>query len=263
MKCIVCDNKMNFYFSKNFNSFGLAVADYYLCNKCGFVASKTHYDMSRNEWARLNKEFHQHNNSRKDNPYHRSERYFNQGLMLFLMKRYNFFKNEPFLDWGSGIGSLSKIAKKLFDIEIVNYDPYIQPELNSVRKNQLSKKGYDLVINNATFEHFANRKILEEINSYVSSDGCLAIHTLVTEKIPKDPSWMYFLPVHCSFYTNKSMKILMKQWGYYCSVYNEIAKMWFLFKDDTKEISKKVKVINEAVNQEYLKFKVGFMDYWK
>ena len=86
-------------------------------------------------------------------------------------------------------------------------------------ESKLKKRSYGLVLNNAVFEHVTNRETLDNIESFVTPKGCLAIHTLVPETIPKDSRWMYLLPVHCSFHTNKSMDILMKQWGYKCSVY--------------------------------------------
>lgn len=263
MYCIICDSEMIYYFSKKFNCYGLNSVDYCICKNCGFVASKTHYEMSGKKWEELNIKFHRDNNIRKDNPHNRNQRYFNQSLMLFLMKKYNFFSNEPFLDWGSGIGSVSKISDELFNVDIRNYDRYIKPHLKTINENELIKRKYNLVINNAVFEHVTKRKTLDEIESYVTHNGCFAIHTLVPETIPKDPDFMYFLPVHCSFHTNRSMEILINQWGYSCSVYNEHSKMWILFKTNIKEIAEKVEILNKSIGWNYLKFKPGFMDYWK
>jgi hypothetical protein len=74
---------------------------------------------------------------------------------------------------------------------------------------------------------------------------------------------MYLLPVHCAFHTNKSMEILMEQWKYNCSVYNEQSKMWVLFREETKEVQARVDKLNNSLGWEYLHFKNGFMDYWK
>ena len=59
------------------------------------------------------------------------------------------------------------------------------------------------------------------------------------------------------------MGILMEQWGYTCSVYNEFSKMWVMFKKSPAEILYSVEDLNNELGWNYLKFKEGFMDYWK
>lgn len=263
MQCIICDNQMNYYFSKTFKKYNLNKVDYYVCSNCGFGASETHYNMSKKTWEKLNLEFHINHNLKVEDPYNRHKRYFQQSIMLKLMKQYNFFDDGLILDWGSGEGNVSELANEFFDISILNFDRYIEPKINKIKEKNLEKKGYSLVLNNAVFEHVTSRDTLNEIEQYVSDTGAFAIHTLVPEKMPQDSQWMYLLPVHCSFHTNKSMGILMNQWDYKCSVYNEQAKMWVLFKKDVEEISKKVKLLNNRLGWNYLKFKKGFMDYWK
>jgi len=54
----------------------------------------------------------------------------------------------------------------------------------------------------------------------------------------------------------------MQQWGYPCSVYNEHAKLWILFKQKSLRIEKGVVELNQAMVWEYLHFKDGFMDFW-
>ena len=58
MDCIVCKEKMSYYFTKHFGEFGLSNADYYICPGCGFVGSKTHFDLSKDEWETLNSNYH-------------------------------------------------------------------------------------------------------------------------------------------------------------------------------------------------------------
>ena len=67
MNCIICSTPMSFYFSKYFGQYGLETVDYWLCPACGFVASKTHFDLSQNDWESLNLEFHLAHNAREDN----------------------------------------------------------------------------------------------------------------------------------------------------------------------------------------------------
>ena len=262
MKCIICSEEMFPHFTKHFNVYSLHDVDYVRCNSCGFSASETHFRMSSTEWERLNNAFHEDNNAREDNPWNRNQRYFNQSVMLYLMAHNGIIHTDNWLDWGSGTGSLSRQLYEHFGLRLDNFDRYVEPGLFPLQQSDLVKRGYSLVTNTAVFEHVRDRKTLDEIESYVSPDGCLGIHTLVRGDIPADPGWMYLLPVHCAFHTNSSMEALMHQWGYQCSVYNEHAKMWIMFKRSARDVENEVMRLNNLLGWEYLHFKVGFMDFW-
>lgn len=263
MKCIICNFSMNYYYTKQFNDYELNQVDYWQCPNCGFCASKTHFDMSEKEWSNLNDAFHSQSHFAKNNPYNRNQRYFNQALMLSLMVKHELLNVGRWLDWGSGIGAASLLLKNYFDLELLTYDKFYTPLVNSISIDELKPRTFDLVVNTAVFEHVRNRDTLDEIESYVGDTGCFAVHTLIPETVPKDPEWMYLLPVHCAFHTNKSMGILMNDWGYKCSVYNEKSKMWVLFRDKANVIRPKVDELNKSLGWDYLHFKEGFMDYWK
>jgi hypothetical protein len=261
---MICKTSMAFYFSKYFGQYGLNNVDYWLCPQCGFTASKTHFDMTQDEWNALNVNFHTDNNLRGDNPYNRRQRYFNQAQMLYLMARHNLLPNGAWLDWGSGKGDVSIQLKEHFGLTLENFDRYIKPTISSITESELVNRigSFNLVLSTAVFEHIRNREVLDEIESFVAKTGCFAIHTLVRGDIPKDPDWMYLLPVHCAFHTNKSMQLLMDTWGYSCSVYNEQAKMWVMFRQNPSEVQYLVQRLNTVMGWEYLHYKKGFMDYW-
>jgi len=261
-QCIVCNGQQKYYFSKNFDVYDLVKADYWRCENCGFTSSKTHFDMDDATWALLNDAFHKDAFAREDNPYNRNQRYFNQALMLSLAKKHNILEGNDWLDWGCGVGSLSGQLSSHFGLHIDNFDMFVRPQLNAVAEEDLSIRSYSLVVNTAVFEHVRSRDTLNEIEQYVQDNGTLAVHTLVRGEIPADPDWMYLLPVHCAFHTNKSMDILMQQWGYTCSVYNEHAKLWLLFKLDPGLVENKTKKLNDILGWQYLHFKTGFMDFW-
>lgn len=263
MRCIICDSSMDFYFSKTFDEFGLSEVDYLRCKSCGFCASETHFNMTDESWSDLNDNFHSESHLRSDNPYNRNQRYFNQALMLSFAARKNLVSEGSWLDWGCGIGKVSMLLDEFFGIELKTYDKYYTPHINEISESELASRSFDLVLNTAVFEHVRSRTTLDEIESYVAEGGCFAIHTLVPERVPKDPDWMYLLPVHCAFHTNKSMQLLMDQWGYQCSAYNEHAKMWMLFRQKPVDIASIVGRINDLLGWEYLHFKAAFMDYWK
>ena len=57
--------------------------------------------------------------------------------------------------------------------------PGDKPLIYPVLSGKLIKRSYDLVLSSAVFEHVRSRNTLDEIESYVSEQGSLAVHTLV------------------------------------------------------------------------------------
>lgn len=263
MNCMICNTAMRYFFSKTFNVFELEQVDYWKCPGCGFCASKTHLDMSDAQWARLNDAFHAETHYTEENPYNRNQRYFNQALMVSLMTRHQLLRPGAWLDWGCGIGRVAALLDQYFDLELLTYDKYFTPLTHPINLERLLPGAFELVVNTAVFEHVRGRETLDEIESYVSPAGRFAIHTLVPENVPCNPDWMYLLPVHCAFHTNRSMQLLMNDWGYQCSVYNEHAKLWVLFREPAAHIQPAVEALNKSIGWQYLHFKSGFMDYWK
>ncbi len=263
MNCIICDTSMFYYFSKRFEEYGLSEVDYWVCPACGFTGSKTHSEMTDDAWTELNSAFHADSNARTDNPYDRNQRYFHQALLLYLMVRNDLVVDDgQWLDWGSGVGSLSVQLREHFDLRLMNFDRYVQPKIYAIQEADLRPGAYSVVVNTGVFEHVRRRATLDEIASFVSPTGCLAVHTQFRGEIPNDPDWSYLLPVHCAFHTNKSMQILMDAWGFTCSLYNEPAKTWVLFRHSPAEIQRRVEKLSDSMGWEYLHYKEGFMDYW-
>lgn len=262
MKCIICANDMSYYFTKHFNEYDLGNVEYVKCPCCGFSASTTHFEMTEQQWETLNHNFHTDSFGREDNPYNRNQRYFNQALLLHLLLRSGIIASGEWLDWGSGPGAISMQLKGNFGVKLNNFDAFTKPSLFALTEQQLIKRGYTVVTNTAVFEHVRDRRTLDQIESYVAPYGCLAIHTLVRGEIPADPDWMYLLPVHCAFHTNRSMATLMQQWGYRCSLYNEHAKMWVLFRAEAEKVAPGVDALNRLMGWKYLHFKSGFTDFW-
>ncbi len=263
MSCIICGESMQYYFSKKFTEFGLDNVDYFKCPKCGFVASATHFNMPSGKWEKLNIQAHTHYNTMEYDPKNRPPPYLEQALLLYTLRAFEVIPRDNWLDWGSGEAKLATILLRLFSLRVTCFDKYVQPLADFSEKELAAGAKYNVVINSAVFEHVTSREVLDEINSLVDNKGVLAVHTLVREEIPADKEWFYLLPVHCAFHTNKSMKILIKDWGYRSSLYCPLAKMWIFFRDDIDSISPSVKEINRLAGFEYLFIKNGFMDYWK
>lgn len=269
--CFICDSETQYFFSKQYNDFGLDSVNYFRCPNCGFVFSKTHAEMSDSKWEQVNIEFHKtledfDSGARGDETYLALNYppYLQQAVMLNTLARNDMINLESCLDWGSGYGRLSRVLDKYFNIRINNFDKYMVPQENFLSASDMAGKRFATVINSAVFEHVTHRRFLDEINSYVDEGGCLVFHTVVCEKVPQDPDWFYLTPpVHCAFHTNKSMEILMEQWGYECSIYCPTSKMWVLYKKKPAHIESLVRTINDEFQHDYLYFKMGFMDYWK
>jgi len=271
-KCLICESNTNYFFSKIYDfeipnlSYKNFKADYYKCEFCGLVVSRTHQTMSNADFLGLNNYFHhfiENNETAMNQP-----PYAEQALVLSILNKANIVNLENTLDFSAGYGTLAKILQKYFNKKINLFDLYVtdtNSNLQYLSKDEFQK--YDLVINSAMFEHVLNRKDLDKVNALVSHNGVLMLHTVICETIPEDPTWFYLNPiVHRAFHTNKSMSLLMKQWGYASSIYSPQAKSWFLFKNEFPLLAN-LKNLTDQINTElqtkWFIYKEGFVDYWK
>jgi hypothetical protein len=242
----------------------IGTVDYYKCNRCGFVLSKTHSELSESKWNNLNRLFHHHienpDNEKKGN----QPPYAEQAIMLCILGRNGIINTDSMVDYAAGYGTLSNILAKYLDLELLIFDPYIHNN-NSGRYIQESElKYYKTVINSAMFEHILRMEDLERVNNIVDNDGCLIIHTVVCENVPNDPDWFYLRPpVHTAFHTNKSMGALMDRWGYRSSIYCPQSKCWVLLRRSIEDVEKKVATLNQELQSTWFYCRNGFVDYWK
>lgn len=271
MKCLICNSESNYFFSKTYTKYPfkemmaeIGTIDYYKCKECGFTLSKTHSELDSKTFEKLNYDFHHYleNNSTSIN----QPPYLEQAMLINILIKNSIIDGLNMLDFAGGYGTLSKILEKYFKINLPVYDPYIQLNIFNkyIKKEDLST--YKTVIISALFEHLLNRQSFDDIESLVSKDknSTMIIHTVICENIPNNSEWFYIEPpVHSTFHTNKSMSILMNQWGYKASIYCLSAKSWILLKDTNDEIKLKIDQINKEFQREYLIYKEGFVDYWK
>jgi len=239
--------------------------DYFRCGDCGFVFSKTHSELAPKKWSKLNVDYHHYNetdlNARAEV---NQPPYAEQSFLIALLKARNIIDSKNMLDFAAGYGTLSNLLKELYNINLPIYDPYVKDgDLSRYVDNPIAKS-YSVVISSAYFEHIRTRSDLDEVNSFVADDGCLILHTVICANIPADPDWFYLSPpVHTAFHTNKSMGILMEQWGYKSSLYSPQAKCWLLLKKPFSENERNIISINRELHAAWLFGKDGFMDYWK
>ena len=162
---------------------------------------------------------------------------------------------------------MSKFLSRYFDRRLPIFDRYVHDPsgLSGIEEAALGR--YELVVNSAMFEHVLDRQALDEVDSLVSETGVLMLHTVVCERVPCDPNWFYLAPmVHTAFHTNRSMSLLIEQWGYEASIYSPQAKSWWLFKRGSaalKRLESTVERINEELRMKYFHYRPGFVDYWK
>jgi len=267
MQCIICGSSTEYYFTKNFHRYGLGGVDYYRCQSCGFTISKTHAEMSSADWESLNFEYHASYQGRDFNPDDPrwGARLKSQANVLYDASQVGFLKpSGRWLDYACGDGKLSALlSKPPYHLTMMNYDKYMPKKDGFLEPGDLKPGHFDFVITTSVFEHFTRREQFDAVQALVSDNGVLGIHTLVCENVPADDSWFYLLPVHCSFHTNKSMSLLLEQWGYTCSVYNLESRLWFCFRATVADVDAKVECANRRLNQPVYIHKNGFVDYWK
>lgn len=272
--CLICESDTDYYFSKDYPTFTgspfkhTLKVDYYKCKNCGFVLSQTHKEMSESEWTELNTSWHHYFERNPEDNTMNQPPYADQALALMLLSKNNIVNIDDALDYAAGYGTMAKALKKYFGKNIFIYDKYVQDKnsnLSYIDERNLRK--HKLVINSAMFEHVLDREHLNYVNNLVDSGGVLMLHTVVCERVPADPNWFYITPmVHTAFHTNKSMSILMEQWGYAASIYSPQAKSWFLFKNDSpalQNLESTINSINRELQTKYFYYKNGFVDYWK
>ncbi len=265
MECIVCGSPMTFYFEKEFKAYGLGVVDYWQCNDCSFVASKKHSELTTTQWEDLNYSYHtayQGKDSYLEDPnwinrLHKQSAMLRDAVEIGLLAR-----NGKWLDYACGDGKLSAILKREAGLDLLKYDRFMARREDFLDDNSLTPQAYDLVITTSVFEHLRKREEFDFIESLVSTRGVLGVHTLVSEKVPTDPSWFYLWPVHCSFHTNRSMSHLFQQWGFRFSVYNVESRLWLWFRND-EHAAATVDAANVRPGKPRYEYKEGFVDYWK
>jgi hypothetical protein len=267
MNCMVCRDQMSPYFSKTFNLYGLRDVEYWKCRGCGFVGSKNHTEMKARDWETLNQEYHatyQGHDHNEDDP-RWLERLSIQARVINDLASFGLLPRDlPWVDWGCGDGQLPDLLKARFGLSLLKYDRYKQGE-EYLSEDSLASSRFGFVIHTSVFEHVSDRDALDGIERLVAPSGVFGIHTLVAEEIPQDPSWFYLLPVHCSFFTNKSMQVLFEEWGYSSSVYHIAAQLWFWFKQKPDFVEGFIRAANAQAGRETFQyqFKRGFMDYWQ
>ena len=264
MKCLICDERMEFSFSKQFTGLGLSKVDYWRCPNCGFTMSRTHAEMTIAEWESLNHEYHasyQRSESNPDDP-RWIARLKSQSKVISDMTEHGLISGKGrWLDYACGDGKLSKLLERK-GLTLLKYDRYMARNDGYLDAEELIPGDFAFVVTTSVFEHLRLREHFDSIESLVADNGVFGVHTMVCETIPRDPNWFYLLPVHCAFHTNKSMRLLMHQWGYVASTYHVDSRLWFWFKQQD-QLEQRIDYMNKRSDEVTFHYKQGFVDYWK
>jgi 2-polyprenyl-3-methyl-5-hydroxy-6-metoxy-1,4-benzoquinol methylase len=220
--------------------------------------------MSTSEWEKLNFTYHKSflgQDYCSDDPRWTDRLGTQSETILKLASEGYLSRKLDWLDWGCGDGKLANtlndrgLSVKKFDRHMPNCQDYLS------ESELIASASYSVVLNTSVFEHIRERKTLDEIAALVNQNGALILHTLVTETIPRDPSWFYLLPVHCSFFSNKSMELLFEAWGFKFSIYHVPSRLWFCYKTHKDMAESKLKTLSNESDKCFF-YKNGFMNYW-
>lgn len=265
LACMVCGGRLRPYFRKDYKGLhGLGTVHYERCQSCGFVLSRTHFEMSDSEWGRLNTDYHAtrrgHVTPPVDDP-RWIERLRKQAVCLQSLERAGVLPHQlPWIDYGCGDG---KLASYLCDLNsaLQRFDPFMTVP-GYLTREDLRAGCFDLVLNTSVIEHVRDRGPLDEMARLVAPNGVFAIHTLVREEIPADPNWFYLVPVHCALFTNRSMQLLFEQWNFRYSLYHVDSRLWLWFRDESDPLRRVLRDPGRYLTGE-IYYKQGFADYWK
>ncbi len=257
MNCIVCAVPLKPYFVKPAHR-GLPDQYHDRCPACGFVANRTICEMPEPEFVAFNKHFHeswQGKDYNDDDPRWR-ERMEKQVKAILTARGCSLLPDRPWLDYACGDGWLAD------GIGAMKWEPYMSPgEFHNEPETwssaeEIEYQKFPFVVTTSVFEHLRTREHLDAINNLVSAGGVMGMHTLVCEEVPRDPDWFYLLPMHCAFFTNRSMELLLRQWGYTASAYHVEARLWLFFKGGPTDQG-------ERARNAGFEYQPGFLDYWK
>lgn len=261
--CLVCNSPSHFFLNSSFHIRGLEKVTYMKCEECGFTFSATHYSMSNDLFSQINQGCYEGFNPDKKN-YNGFPPYLSQAMLFHVMVQNGFLEKGTWLNYAAGQTDFSTILKHNFNLDILSYDKYLTlDDKNFISEMEMKSQKFDLIFSSAFFEHITTIEPLENMVSALKHNGVLALHTVVCENIPCDPSWFYFLPVHCSFFTNKAMSIFMKKFGFVYSIYCPVAKTWLLYKEKPDNAEQRIVTFNLFIRDNFLHGKDGFVDYWK
>lgn len=263
MNCMICQSPASHYFTKHFHIPALAETEYEKCPQCGMVQSATHRRLPQEVWSDINIKLHasyQGTDTANGDPRWVS-RLQAQSIAIARLYETGVLSAQATnaLDYGCGDGKLGALLAKQ-GISINNYDKYMRHE-GYLADSEVEGHTFPLVLNCSVLEHLRERRELDDIFNLVDKkNGIFGLHTLVCEEVPPTPEWFYLVSVHCAFYTNKSMDLLFRQYGFAACFYAVEAQMWFLCMN--RDMVAPLKEACQTFPETWI-YSENFIDYWK
>ena len=256
MNCFVCGAKMTPFMEKFFGLRYLEACEYVRCEDCGLVVAKTLYEMPHDTWEALNRECHaayQHTDALAVDPNWLARLQAQAKVLAQLINVGVLDKSARAVDYGAGDGKLSDMCKPW----LLKFDAYMaRPNENYLSAAELTPASFDFVITCSVFEHLLGARDVEKIFALLKSDGIAALHTLVCEKVPRDPNWFYLQPVHATFWTNAAMKKIFRRYDFKSCAYHVESRLWFM-----SRVAEKFSRLKTCAGT--WSFADDFVDYWK
>lgn len=202
MKCKICNVQ-----TENFSRATLAnefVVDYFRCPNCGFIQTEEPY------W--LDKVY---NSAIADSDIGLIQRNILLSQVIKAIISTLFDSNGRFLDYGGGYGIFVRILRDL-GYDFYRYDKYCPNLFAQGFDADLEKNNkYELITAFELFEHLPNPMVdIGEMLAY--SDSIVFSTELIPANTPKPGYWWYYAlesGQHISFYTEKSLRIIAKNFG--------------------------------------------------
>jgi len=274
MRCFVCSGEMHLFLEKNFavEDYGgvkfknIGKCEYVRCENCGLVIAKTIYEMPHEQWVKLNAECHNaifegalDYTDVDPSVYERFE--IQSSVFTDLVKRGIFKSDWRTVDYGAGDGFLAnKTNDKIGKNWLKKFDAYMAGDDSYLPANEMKPASFDFVLTCSVFEHLLGRGDVEKIINLVKNNGVMGLCTVICEEIPQNADWSFYLPVHCTFWTNKAMAEIYKQFGFKRCLYHVETQMWLMFRD--VEVFDKIKACASELQGTFV-FGEDFVDYWK
>lgn len=191
MKCPLCNTRLE----------RRIVEEYYDCPIChALVKERSLYPRPQEEQAR----YLEHNNDVKDPSY----RKFTSPIADYILENYG--PEHVGLDFGSGTGPVISAVLQEQSYDIVQYDPYFDPNANRL------KCQYDYIVSCEVVEHFYEpAKEFERLRGMLKPDGVLACMTHLYDDEVNFENWYYRKdPTHVFIYRAATFDFIRRKFGF-------------------------------------------------
>lgn len=197
MHCPLCHSSM-----ESFNApIGKKPRWYHRCKDCGFIFLDPRHHLLPEEEK---KRYLQHQNQNNSGYREYLDQFVTTAVHPFLIPGSNI------LDFGSGpVSELASMVRHN-GYHCQTYDPYFSPDL--AWENQ----AFDAIIIHEVAEHLGNPAVtFATLSLRLKEHGLFLIRTRFLESCENFASWWYRMdPTHISFYSEKSMQLLMEKLGF-------------------------------------------------